>query len=127
MSQPAHGLAAVTEQVPATAIGSLSRRRDTHRGGGNLGSDNTAAPSDNITGQTDNTAPQTDNTAPQTDNTQSLALSAKEVRLKVPATSAIQEVLLAAFPRLAGTAGSSTERRALNSSANPLSTAAAGL
>ena len=58
MSQPAHGLAAVTEQVPATAIGSLSRRRDTHRGGGNLGSDNTAAPSDNITGQTDNTAPQ---------------------------------------------------------------------
>ena len=119
MSQPVHGLAAVTEQVPATSMGSLSRRRDTHRGGGNLGSDNTAAPSDNITGQTDNTAP-------QTDNTQSLALSAKEVRLKVPATSAIQEVLLAAFPRLAGTAGSSTERRALNSSANPLSTIAAG-
>ena len=120
MSQPAHGLAAVTEQVPATAIGSLSRRRDTRRGGGNLGSDNTAAPSDNTTGQTDNTAP-------QTDNTQSLALSAKEVRLKVPATSAIQEVLLAAFPGPTGTVGSSTERRALNSSANPLSTAAAGL
>ena len=37
MSQPAHGLAAVTEQVPATAMGSLSRRRDTRRGGGKFG------------------------------------------------------------------------------------------
>lgn len=120
MSQPSYGLAIVIEQVPAPVIGSLSRRRDAHREGNNLGSDNTTAPSDNTIGQTDNTAP-------QTDNTQSLALSAKEVRLKVPATSAIQEVLLAAFPRLNGTAGSSTERRALNSSANPLSTAAAGL
>ena len=120
MSQPAHGLAAVTEQVPATTMGSLSRRRDTHRGGGNLGSDNTAAPSDNTIGQTDNTAP-------QTDNAQSLALSAKETRLKVPANSALEEVLLEAFPRATGTTGNSTERRALNSSANPLSTIAAGL
>jgi hypothetical protein len=113
MSQPAHGLAIVIEQIPEPVIGSLPRRRDTHREGDSLGSDNTIG--------------QTDNTDPQTDNTQSLALSAKEVRLKVPATSAIQEVLLAAFPRLAGTAGSSTERRALNSFANPLSTIAAGL
>ena len=113
MSQPAHGLAIVIEQIPEPVIGSLPRRRDTHREGDSLGSDNTIG--------------QTDNTDPQTDNTQSLALSAKEVRLKVPATSAIQEVLLAAFPRLAGTAGSSTERRALNSSPNPLSTIAAGL
>jgi len=113
VSQPAHGLAIVIEQIPEPVIGSLPRRRDTHREGDSLGSDNTIG--------------QTDNTDPQTDNTQSLALSAKEVRLKVPATSAIQEVLLAAFPRLAGTAGSSTERRALNSFANPLSTIAAGL
>ena len=113
MSQPAHGLAIVIEQVPVPVIGSLPRRRDTRREGDNLGSDNTIG--------------QTDNTDRQSDNTQSLALSAKEVRLKVPATSAIQEVLLAAFPRLAGTAASSTERRALNSFANPLSTIAAGL
>jgi len=104
MSQPAHGLAIVIEQIPEPVIGSLPRRRDTHREGDNLGSDNTIG--------------ETDNTGPQTDNTQSLALSAKEVRLKVPATSAIQEVLLAAFPRLAGTTENSTERRALNSSAN---------
>ncbi|BEH02728.1 hypothetical protein brsh051_20090 [Brooklawnia propionicigenes] len=127
MSQPAHGLAAVTEQVPATSMGSLSRRRDTHRGGGNLGSDNTAAPSDNTAAPSDNTIGQTDNTAPQTDNTQSFALSAKETRLKVPANSALEEVLLAAFPGPTGTAGNSTERRALNSPANPLSTIAAGL
>lgn len=119
MSQPADGLAAVTEQVPATAIGSLSRRRDTRRGGANLGSDNTAAPSDNTIGQTDNTAP-------QTDNTQGFALSAKETRLKVPANSALEEVLLAAFPKATGTTENSTERRAHNSSANPLSTIAAG-
>ena len=120
MSQPAHGLAIVIEQVPAPVIGSLSRRRDSHREGNNLGSDNTTAPSDNTIGQTDNTDP-------QTDNTQSLALSAKEVRLKLPATSAIQEVLLAAFPGPTETAGSSTDRRARNSPTNPLSTIAAGL
>jgi len=118
MSQPAPGLAIVTEQAPV--IGRLSRRRGTHREGDNLGSDNTAAPSGN-------TICKTDNTDPKTDNIQSLALSATEVRLKVPATSAIEEVLRAAFPKATGTTGDSTERRALNSSTNPLSTIAAEL